>query len=47
MSKGYFDDFRSFRDSKGKIFEASKELTPTKYAPVFPATEVGQKAKVG
>lgn len=28
MQRGYFDDFRDFRDSKGKVFAAPERLVP-------------------
>ncbi|GMH35960.1 hypothetical protein BSKO_03828 [Bryopsis sp. KO-2023] len=36
MSKGYFDNFKKFRDSKGKIFDAPKEIIPASVANKFP-----------
>lgn len=41
MSKGYFDDFRTFRESNGKIFGASKALIPKHKAESFPTMKVG------
>lgn len=42
MSKGYFDDFRTFRESKGKVLVASKSLIPKRMAKNFPEMKVGQ-----
>jgi ATPase complex subunit ATP10 len=36
MQRGYFDDFRDFRDSQGKVFHAPTRLIPAAAAPVFP-----------
>jgi ATPase complex subunit ATP10 len=36
MQRGYFDDFRDFRDSKGKVFHATQRLIPASAAPAFP-----------
>ncbi|PRW59488.1 Mitochondria isoform 1 [Chlorella sorokiniana] len=40
MQRGYFDDFRDFRDSKGKVFLAPEKLAPAAHAPAFPRLEV-------
>ena len=39
MQHGYFDDFRDFRDSKGKVFQAPARLIPASAAPLFPSIE--------
>lgn len=39
MQRGYFDDFRDFRDSKGKVFQAPQRLIPASAAPIFPSIE--------
>lgn len=31
MQRGYFDDFRDFRDSKGKVFRAPERLVPASH----------------
>lgn len=31
MQRGYFDDFRDFRDSKGKVFMAPERLAPARH----------------
>ena len=31
MQRGYFDDFRDFRDSKGKVFHATERLAPASH----------------
>jgi ATPase complex subunit ATP10 len=36
MGRGYFDDFRSFRDSGGKMFRATERLIASAAAPAFP-----------
>ncbi|KAL4423175.1 hypothetical protein ABPG77_000308 [Micractinium sp. CCAP 211/92] len=40
MQRGYFDDFRDFRDSKGKVFAAPQRLVAASNAPTFPRMEV-------
>ncbi|KAI3436178.1 hypothetical protein D9Q98_002233 [Chlorella vulgaris] len=40
MQRGYFDDFREFRDSKGKVFAASGKLLASSHAPTFPHMQV-------
>ncbi|KAL4458895.1 hypothetical protein ABPG75_013760 [Micractinium tetrahymenae] len=40
MQRGYFDDFRDFRDSKGKVFAAPQRLAPASHAPAFPRMQV-------
>lgn len=42
MQRGYFDDFRDFRDSKGKVFRAPERLVPASHAPAFPRMQVVQ-----
>ncbi len=32
LNRGYFDDFRDFRDKKGKLFLASDRLIPASQA---------------
>lgn len=39
MERGYFDDFRDFRDKKGKVFMASDRLIPASQARPFPGIE--------
>ena len=36
MQRGYFDDFRDFRDSQGKVFHSPQRLIPAAAAPLFP-----------
>jgi len=36
MQRGYFDDFRDFRDSQGKVFHSPTRLIPAAAAPLFP-----------
>lgn len=36
MERGYFDDFKELRDTQGKMFESSAQLTPPSHAPPFP-----------
>ena len=36
MQRGYFDDFRDFRDKQGKIFHSPTKLIPAAAAPLFP-----------
>jgi mitochondrial ATPase complex subunit ATP10 len=40
MQRGYFDDFREFRDTKGKVFRATERLLPASHAPQFPSISV-------
>jgi mitochondrial ATPase complex subunit ATP10 len=40
MQRGYFDDFRDFRDKQGKAFEAPDKLTPASHSPPFPRLAV-------
>lgn len=37
MNRGYFDDFKDFRDNKGKIFYSPEKLIPASQAHAFPA----------
>ena len=37
MQRGYFDDFKDFRDKKGKVFYAQDRLTPAAESLPFPA----------
>lgn len=37
IQRGYFDDFRQFRDTKGKIFHSTDKLVSSAAAPLFPA----------
>jgi len=36
MEKNYFDDFKELRDTQGKMFQSSTQLTPPSHAPPFP-----------
>ena len=36
MQRGYFDDFRDFRDTGGKVWQAPDRLAPAAQAPPFP-----------
>ena len=36
MQRGYFDDFREFRDSQGKVFQSPQHLISPSVAPIFP-----------
>lgn len=36
MQRGYFDDFRDFRDTGGKVWQAPDRLAPASQAPPFP-----------
>lgn len=40
LQRGYFDDFRDFRDSGGKVFLAPKNLVAGKEAHAFPQMQV-------
>ncbi|GAB4821697.1 hypothetical protein N2152v2_008743 [Parachlorella kessleri] len=42
MERGYFDDFKDFRDRKGKVFLASERLMPASQARLFPQIQVLQ-----
>lgn len=41
MQRGYFDDFRDFRDSKGKVFAAPQRLAPASHVRAPGRTGVG------
>lgn len=36
MQRGYFDDFKELRDTQGKMFQSSAQVTPPSHAPPFP-----------
>jgi ATPase complex subunit ATP10 len=40
MQRGYFDDFRDFRDTGGKVFRAPEGLIPSAAAPSFPKSQM-------
>ena len=42
-SRGYFDDFKELKDSKGKLFGASDTLLPAGSAALLPNVQVGKK----
>lgn len=37
MQRGYFDDFRNFRDTQGKVFLSPERMIPSSAAPLFPS----------
>ena len=40
MDRGYFDDFRDYRDKQGKMWAAPEKLVPASHAPRFPEIQV-------
>ena len=36
LNRGYFDDFKDFRERQGKVFHAPERLAPATHAPAFP-----------
>ena len=42
MQRGYFDDFRDFRDSKGKVFFGPEKLIPAAHV-----SFLGHEAQLG
>lgn len=39
-SRGYWDDFKELKDSKGKVFSASSSLEPAESSPLIPNSKV-------
>ena len=39
LNRGYFDDFKDFREKQGKVFFAPERLTPAAHAAAFPPIE--------
>jgi ATPase complex subunit ATP10 len=36
LNRGYFEDFKDFRERQGKVFRAPERLAPATHAPAFP-----------
>lgn len=43
-SRGYFDDFKELRDSKGKLFESNRSVIPANEAQLVPHSEVSSSS---
>ena len=46
LQRGYWDDFKELRETKGKMFAAPDTLAPADAAPAFPSCTVWRYSRV-